>query len=210
MFVADQFSYAVRRFSPTGKLEAEWGSYGSGPGEFGAIAGLAVGPNGDVYVVDSTHDRVERFTPDGRLLGSFGSPGSGLGQLSLRPGYTADEPPGGAITVAGRYVYVADSSNSRIERFDLDGSHPVVLVGGGNGPGRVNDPRGMAVAGGELYVADDGNRRIDVFGLDGRFLREAGHAGNATGPSQFANPFGVAVHGPDVYVADDNNNRIVS
>jgi DNA-binding beta-propeller fold protein YncE len=207
VYVGDQFSYAVRRYSPTGRFETEWGSYGPGPGQFGAIGGLAVGPGGDVYAIDSGHDRIERFTSGGRLLGSWGSKGSGLGQFYLGTGPTPDRPPGGAISVSGGYVYVADSSNNRIERFDLNGSHPLVLVAGGKGPGRVEHPRGLAVAGGELYVADDGNRRVDVFGLDGRLLRSVGSFG--TGPLQFANPFDVAVDGEDVYVADDNNNRIV-
>ncbi len=207
VYVGDQFSYAVRRFSPSGKLEAEWGSYGAGPGQFGAIAGLAVAPGGDVYVVDSGHDRVERFTPSGRLLGSWGSEGSGLGQFYLGTGPTPDRPPGGAIAVSGGYVYVADSSNNRIERFNLDGSHPLVLIRGGRRPGQLHEPRGLAVADGELYVADDGNRRVEVFNLDGRLLRSVGSFG--TGPLQFADPFDVAVDGADIYVADDNNNRIV-
>ena len=207
VYVGDQFSYAVRRFSPSGKLEAEWGSYGAGPGQLGAIAGLAVAPGGDVYVVDSGHDRVERFTPSGRLLGSWGSEGSGLGQFYLGTGPTPDRPPGGAIAVSGGYVYVADSSNNRIERFNLDGSHPLVLIRAGRRPGQLHEPRGLAVADGELYVADDGNRRVEVFNLDGRLLRSVGSFG--TGPLQFADPFDVAVDGADIYVADDNNNRIV-
>jgi tripartite motif-containing protein 71 len=207
VYVGDQFSYAVRRFSPRGRLEAEWGSYGAGPGQFGAIGGLAVGAEGDVYVVDSTHDRIERFTSGGRLLDMWGSKGSGLGQFYLGSGPTPDRPPGGAIAVSGGYVYVADSSNDRIERFDLNGSHPVVLIRGGNDPGQLNEPRGLTVADGELYVADDSNRRVEVFNLDGRLLRSVGSFG--TGPLQFADPFGVAVDGADVYVADDNNNRIV-
>lgn len=140
VYVGDQFSYAVRRFSPRGRLEAEWGSYGAGPGQFGAIAGLAVGPGGDVFVVDSGHDRVERFAPGGRLLGSWGGQGARIGQLHLGSGPTPDHPPGGAIAVSGRYVYVADTSNNRIERFDLNGSHPLVLIPEDGSPAGSTSP----------------------------------------------------------------------
>ena len=64
VYVADQLGYVVQKFSAAGELEATWGSYGGGPGQFGPIGGIAVGGAGDVYVVDSSHDRVERFGPN--------------------------------------------------------------------------------------------------------------------------------------------------
>src|SRR5262249_40813901 len=57
VYVADQFSHQVQMFSAAGVFEGQWGSAGDGPGEFGAVGGLAIGPHGDVYLVDSTHDR---------------------------------------------------------------------------------------------------------------------------------------------------------
>ena len=108
---------AVRRFSPTGGSKPNGAPTAPVPASSGRSRASRWASDGDVYVVDSTHDRVERFTPDGRLLGSFGSPGSGVGQLSLRPGYTADEPPGGAIrspdaTSTSRTAATAGSSAS--------------------------------------------------------------------------------------------------
>ena len=206
LYVADQFSHVVQRFSPAGRFLAQWGSYGSGPGQLGAVDGLAVAPGGEVYVLDSTHDRVERFSPAGRLLGEWGSPGAALGQFHFGPGQGPDKPPGGGIAVGRRYVYVADSANNRIVRFDLDGSHPVLIAGPGSAPGQVSSPRGLTVAGGVLYVADEGNHRVQALTLQGRPLYAEGTFGK--GPGQFVNPFGVAVHRARVYVVDDNNNRI--
>src|ERR1700743_3473699 len=60
VFVADQLSYTVQEFSPAGAFENEWGSFGGGHGQFGPIGGLAVDAAGDVYVVDSSHDRIEK------------------------------------------------------------------------------------------------------------------------------------------------------
>jgi DNA-binding beta-propeller fold protein YncE len=207
LYVADQFSHVVQRFSPAGRFLGQWGSYGSGPGQFGAVDGLAVDGRGDVYVLDSTHDRIERFTASGRLLGEWGRSGPALGEFDFGPGYGPDKPPGGGIAVGGGYVYVSDSAANRIVRFDLDGSHPVLWGRPGSGPGQFSSPRGLTVAGGVVYVADEGNHRIQALSLSGRPLYAEGTFGKE--PGEFVNPFGVAVHGGRVYAVDDNNNRIV-
>jgi tripartite motif-containing protein 71 len=208
LYVADQFSHVVQRFSPGGRFLGQWGSYGSGPGQFGAVDGLAVDAAGDVYVLDSTGDRIERFSAGGLLLGSWGRRGSGLGEFDFGAGEGPDKPPGGGIAVGGRYVYVSDTADNRIERFDLDGSGATVWGLPGSAPGRFSSPRGLAVVGDEVYVADEGNHRVQALDLQGRALYREGSFG--TGPGQFVNPFGVAVHGDRVYVVDDNNNRIVA
>ncbi len=207
LYVADQFSHVVQRFSPTGRFLGQWGSYGSGPGQFGAVDGLAVDGRGDVYVLDSTHARVERFTPSGRLLGEWGRPGSALGEFDFGPGSGPDKPPGGGIAVGGGYVYVSDSVANRIVRFRLNGSHPLLWGRPGSAPGEFSSPRGLAVAGGVVYVADEGNHRIQALSLSGRPLYAEGTFGKE--PGEFVNPFGVVVHGGRVYAVDDNNNRIV-
>ena len=207
LYVADQFTHVVQRFAPAGRFLGQWGSYGSAPGQFGAVDGLAVDAAGDVYVLDSTHARVERFAASGSLLGEWGRPGRALGEFDFGPGFGPDKPPGGGIAVGGGYVYVSDSANNRIQRFRLDGSDPCSGRGPGIGPGRFSSPRGLAVAGGVVYVADEGNHRVQALALDGRPLYAEGSFGK--GPGQFVNPFGVTVHGGRVYVVDDNNNRIV-
>ncbi len=207
LYVADQFSHVVQRFTPGGRFLGQWGSFGSGPGQFGAVDGLAVDAAGDVYVLDSTHDRVERFTSSGRLLGEWGQPGRALGEFDFGPGFGPDKPPGGGLAVGGGYVYVSDSAANRVVSFRLDGSHPVLWGRPGSALGEFSSPRGLAVAGGVVYVADEGNHRVQALALDGRPLYAEGSFGE--GPGQFVNPFGVAVHGGRVYVVDDNNNRLV-
>jgi tripartite motif-containing protein 71 len=208
VYVGDQFSYVVQRFSARGRFEGEWGSYGSGDGQFGAVGGLAVDSLGHVYAIDSTHDRVEKFDARGRFIASWGRHGSGLGEFDFGGGGGPARPPNGAIAVRGRYAYVADTRNNRIERFRLDGSAPTTWGGKGAGRGEFSYPRGIAVTANAIYVADDDNRRIQMFDRHGRFLRQAGSFGS--GPGQFADPYGVAADRTgDVFVADDNNNRIV-
>jgi sugar lactone lactonase YvrE len=63
VYVADQFSHVVQKFSPGGAFETEWGSYGGGAGQFGAIDGLATDSSGDVYVVDAPTTACRRSPP---------------------------------------------------------------------------------------------------------------------------------------------------
>ncbi len=208
VYVADQLSYVVQKFTAAGAFETEWGSYGGGHGQFGPIGGLAVDAAGDVYVVDSSHDRIEKFGPNGEFIGAWGQKGGELGEFDFGSSQSPSQPPGGGIAVAGDHVYVADSGNDRIERFNLEGGEATAWGTRGSGPGQFSYPRAVAADEGEVIVSDDDNHRIEKFSPEGAFEVEAGSQGD--GPGQFGFPYGVALDAAgDVYVADDGNDRIV-
>jgi tripartite motif-containing protein 71 len=208
VYVADQLSNVVQRFTAAGAFVTQWGSYGGGHGQFGPIGGLATDAAGNVYVVDSSHDRIQKFDPSGNFLASWGHKGSELGEFSFGSSQNYTDPPGGGIAVAGNYVYVADSGNNRIERFDLSGGEAMQWGTHGSLPGQFSYPRGVAANGSEVIVSDDDNHRVEKFSPDGAFEAEAGS--NGTGPGQFGFPYGVALDAAgDVYVADDLNHRVV-
>jgi tripartite motif-containing protein 71 len=208
VYVADQLSYVVQKFTAGGVFETQWGSYGAGPGQFGPIGGLATDAAGNVYVVDSSHNRIEKFSPSGTLITTWGHHGSELGQFDFGSSENYTQPPGGGIAVAGDHVYVADSGNNRIERFNLEGGEPLTWGTHGSEPGEFSYPRGVAANESEVIVSDDDNHRVEKFSTEGAFEAEAGSQGN--GPGQFAFPYGVALDGAgNVYVADDSNDRVV-
>ena len=78
-----------------------------------------------MYVVDSSHNRIEKFASGGEFMTAWGHTGSGLGQFHFGSSQNPTQPPGGGIAVAGKYVYVADTGNNRIERFNLEGGEPM-------------------------------------------------------------------------------------
>jgi hypothetical protein len=56
----------LRTFSPTGKVLTEWGSSGSGPGEFECPGGIAIDAEGNLFLAESTcgqqlNNRVQRL-----------------------------------------------------------------------------------------------------------------------------------------------------
>ena len=72
VFVSDGYGNArIVEFEANGRFVREWGRPGRGPGEFRLPHGIAIGPDGNVYVADRENGRVERFTRDGRFVGEW-------------------------------------------------------------------------------------------------------------------------------------------
>lgn len=62
IYVTDGPADRVAVFAPTGEFLAEWGTHGSGPGQFTQPWGIAVDPQGCVFVSDSLN-RIQKFAP---------------------------------------------------------------------------------------------------------------------------------------------------
>ena len=63
-FVGDNSSKVISVFSPDGVLMGEFGSLGTGPGEFRRIRSVMVGRNDSIYVFDSARDVLSIFAPE--------------------------------------------------------------------------------------------------------------------------------------------------
>lgn len=104
-------------------------------------------------------------------------------------------------------VYVADTDNNRILKFNADGVFLRQWSTFNEGD-LFRGPMDVAVwGGGIVLVADTGSDRVVGFNGAGVYLGEAGSTG--TGQLEFVNPSGIAV-GPDngIFIADTGNNRI--
>jgi uncharacterized protein (TIGR03663 family) len=208
-------------------LQAEqiWGGQvGIEPGQFNHPRGLAVGPEGNVYVVDSDNHRVQVLDPNGNLLRQWGGncnmdsqlgciDPDGDGPLALGDGQF-QEPWGIAVDAEGR-SYVADTWNHRVQVFDAEGNF---LTKWGFYGQTVTDaryfygPRDIAVDDqGQVYVTDTGNKRVVVFDGEGNLLDQWGQEGAM--PGTFSEPVGIDVASQaesrgNVYVADTWNQRV--
>ena len=115
-----------------------------------------------------------------------------------------DSPAGIAVDQTGN-VLVADTNNSRIEKFSPTGTFLTILGTKGSGQGQFRAPNGIAVdSTGNIYVADAVNHRVQKLAPDGTFIAEL------KGPEPgFYGPRRIAI-GPDnsIYVVDQGHNRI--
>lgn len=183
------------------------GNEGSLPGQFKKPRGVAVAPDGSLYIADTENHRIQHLSQDGTVLQVWGTFADAAQGTAL--GGTFNEPWGIAVAPDGS-VYVADTWNHRIQKFTADGVFVSMwgTFGQAETPQSYWGPRGVAVdALGHVYVTDTGNKRIVIFDAEGNFLTEFGLSGSL--PGEFNEPVGVAV-APNgtIYVTDTWNQRV--
>ncbi len=72
VYVSDGYGNArVVKYTAGGQYMLQWGSRGTGPGEFGLPHNLVVDADGRVYVTDRDNQRVQVFTPEGEFLAEW-------------------------------------------------------------------------------------------------------------------------------------------
>jgi sugar lactone lactonase YvrE len=216
VYVADTSNHRIQKFDSEGGFlgwigldnlgNTGWhnpetgtrGVFGYGDGQFRTPWGLAIDSDGNIYVADTLNNRIQKLDSSGVMLGWWGldnsyvtgwhDPGSGKigysgtgdGQLWLPYDVTVD---------SEGNVYVVDSFNHRIQKFDSDGGflgwigrdnlgfsgwhNPGTGTRGvlGTGDGQFRYPWGVDVdSNGNVFVADTSNQRYQKLDADGVFL----------------------------------------
>ncbi|MFL5731650.1 MAG: DUF2298 domain-containing protein [Chloroflexia bacterium] len=206
------------------------GQAGVGKGRFNLPRGIARDAQGNFYVADTQNERIQKFDPSGKWLASFGSKGNGNGQFAAISAEAQGTGPGGVAVDAQGNVYVADTWNHRIQKFNPDGRFLTTWgsflslsdpnsANEANKDKRFYGPRGVAVGpDGSVYVADTGNKRVLVFDAEGNPKRQIADGASPervapqypyNKPGELNEPMGIAVDkSRNVYVADTNNHRI--
>jgi sugar lactone lactonase YvrE len=197
----------VLRFAADGTFLSQFGSSGSGTGEFHfgagggndspAGGGIALGPDGTVYIADTRNDRIQRFAPDGSRPVVIVAPGR------------VKRPQG--LAVSKSRLIVADDNNHRLAIFDTGGRFiRTVGVGEGNQPDELQNPYDVAVdPSGRVYVADNSNHRIVRYGNAPSYKYRARWSSFGPQPGHVQFPRGIAVDASGKsYVADPGGNRI--
>jgi streptogramin lyase len=156
--VADPPRHAIVLLDPaTGEERARLGRRGEGDGELSFPTAVAAAADGSLLVVDALNFRVARFGPDGGWRGAFGEAGEAGGAFA--------RPKAVAVGEDGR-IYVSDAQRDLVLVFHPEGAFDYAL-GGGEGPGALALPAGLALLGDRLHVADSGNGRVLVVTLAG-------------------------------------------
>lgn len=124
--------------------------------------------------------------------------------------YALYHPRGVAADSIGN-VYVADTNNHRVVKFNPDGD-PIAVFGVG-GPetagtdGHLYYPESLTWANDKIYVADTAGTDVQVFTTGGTFVKRFGEAGGGDG--QFAYPDGITGDcAGNIYVSDGRNHNV--
>lgn len=135
---------------------------------------------------------------------TIGSAGFNPGQLRHPAGLAAD---------AAGNIYVADTTNNRIEKFDAGGRF-LAQAGGQSGGLKLNQPWDLAVdGGGNVYVADTWNHRVVKLDKDLKQVTAWGQpipAGGPQSPLDLYGPRGIAVDAAgNIWITDTGDARII-
>jgi tripartite motif-containing protein 71 len=207
IYVADALYSRIEKFDSSGNFILQWGSQGSGQGQFstGIFAwGMAADSvNNRVYVPDQNNDNVQVFDTSGHFINYLGSNGTNPGQIK---GPTAV-----ALDSSGN-VYVCNANNFRIDVFHPNGLYANLSWGSaGTGNGQFETPIGVAIDGsGNVWVSDFIGNRIQKFDSMGNFLSVIGSTTTfGSGNGQLYIAGGVAVDQiGNLYVVDLGNSRV--
>jgi DNA-binding beta-propeller fold protein YncE len=200
LYVPDTHYHRVLVYNARGEVLRQWGSRGTGPGQFIYPTDIAFDSKGNIFVSEyGDNDRIQVFDPFGKYLYEFGRFGNADGEFS-RPQ---------SMVIDGDLVYVTDSCNHRIAVFKTDGTFVRNMGKVGSNLGEFRFPYGLDIdRTGRLIVCEFGNNRVQLIDKEtGAGLRSWGMAGRA--PGELAYPWGVAVDKNDRIVAvDAGNNRL--
>jgi DNA-binding beta-propeller fold protein YncE len=112
LYVVDILHHEIQVLNKrTGMLLFKFGQKGGKEGELLHPTNIALGPNGDIFVVETSNFRVQRFTPDGKSVRMYGEVGDTSGKFA--------RPKGIAIDRQGR-MYVADAAFQNVQVFDAN------------------------------------------------------------------------------------------
>lgn len=127
---------------------------------------IAVAPNGDFYVGDGYGKSwIHQYTPDGKYVRSFGGPGNQRGQVSCPHGLMVD------TRSTEPELIVADRSNRRIHRFDLQGRVLGIVTDD------LRSPCHFHTHGSDLLIPDL-EARVTIFDGDNRLITHLGDGEN--------------------------------
>ena len=158
----------VERYRADGTLLGQFGGPGSGDGQFGEYPeGIAVAPDGSVYVCDNRNARIQHFSANGGFLGKWSA------KDKIAPRDVAVDEEGN--------VYVADGSYCLIWKFTSSGDYLNYFKGDGKLSAELRVTCDRA---GRVYVGDAKNSRMLMFDGSGSLLAQWGSGGSK--PGQFS------------------------
>ena len=205
------------------------GTQGTGNGEFDQPWGLGVNSTGHIFVVEYYNQRISLFdeTSNHTFESLIVEPSIRYGSCSSRGGGSdcsangkLNGPSDVDIDSSGN-LWVVDTGNHRIQKFDDEGTYLSKFGTYGTGDGEFYSPTSIAIDSSDnIWVADMNNDRIQKFNSAGVFqlkfgsgdcsvIQSDGTVTDEADNGKFCDAVAIDVDSSDnLYVVDHNNRRI--
>ena len=231
LYVSDTGNHTIRRVTTNGVVTTLAGSAGAPDyvdgtntaARFNQPLGLAIAPDGTVFVADSGNHLIRVIATNGTVSVLAGNPETFGSADGTGTNAFFNSPVGLALAPDGS-LFVSDANNFTLRRVTAAGVVTTISGAAGqdgstDGPAtaaRFGKPAELALApNGTLYIADAAHHTIRRLTPDGRVSTIAGLVGadgavdGANGLARFFNPYGLAIAARGHLVVADTYNQTV-
>lgn len=196
IYVADMSYNHILKFDSNGAYITQWGSEGTGDGQFQTPLGVAVDSSDNVYVADYENCRIQKFSSTGEYITQWSINNEDGNHQKISD-----------IAIDSKdNVYVIGELGSNVEKFDSNGALITQIGSFGDTVGQYREPKSIAAdSKGYVYITDN-NDVIKMYDGEGNFVAQWGSQGY---DDQIVNQFfgisNVVVDSSDyLYVLDVN------
>ncbi|CAF5054502.1 unnamed protein product, partial [Rotaria sp. Silwood1] len=207
MFIMDTTNYRVLRWQlgdPIGYIIAGGNGNGGAFTQIGISYCFFVDDQYNVYVSENSNHRVTVWSIHNRTAGTLVAGGNGQGNANEKL-----NSPWGVNVDSNQRVYVVDSGNHRVQRWDAGSSTGVTVAGSTSNAGswsyQLSSPTAVVLDPyGYLYVLDYGNSRVQKWFPGDSY-------GRTVISATMSNPYGMKIDlFANLVIADTSYHRILS
>jgi hypothetical protein len=133
LFITDGYRNArVLEYSADGKKIREWGSAGTGPGQFRLPHSIQIDENGIIYIADRENGRIQRFDLQGKYLGEWSQYGKTFGLALQKDTMWLSSIPRGSNNQSGWLIQVDRKTGNLLGYLDALGNHGMDVMPNGD------------------------------------------------------------------------------
>ena len=191
LYVVNCSTHCITKFNMDGSLLTQFGTKGSGKGQFSSPHGLAISKTGQLYVCDRNNNRIQVFKND-EFAFLFGEPGA------------LQSPSAVTLNNAETQLFIADTYNHRVQVFTFDGKYVSIFGNFTDVPYKLTSPYGICYTPDDHLLVTSTAHVVLIFKSDGTFVTVI------EGRGRFQNPTGVVMrNNGQIVVAGWGNHKLV-